>query len=175
MCSSDLVGVPQLTALMECVEVAERHGVPIIADGGIKFAGDITKAVAAGAATVMIGNLLAGTEESPGSTVIRGGGRYKVYRGMASTGAAVERYRREQPEADLDELAAGVVPEGVEAVVPYKGTLSDVLFQLVGGLRSGMSYCNARSLPELRANARFVRVSEAGWREGMPRAATDGG
>jgi IMP dehydrogenase len=169
------VGVPQLTALMECSTVAARYDVPIIADGGIKFAGDITKAIAAGASTVMIGNLLAGTEESPGSTVTRGGGRYKVYRGMASTSAAVERYRREQPEADLDELAAGVVPEGVEAVGPYKGTLSDVLYQLVGGLRSGMSYCNARTLPELPEKARFVRVSEAGWREGMPRAASEAG
>ncbi|HEX3244977.1 MAG TPA: IMP dehydrogenase [Chloroflexota bacterium] len=167
------VGVPQLSAIMECAQVADRQGIPIVADGGIKFAGDITKAIVAGASTVMIGNLLAGTEESPGSTVTRGGGRYKVYRGMASTAAAVERQRLDQPEADLDELAAGVVPEGVEAVVPYKGTLSDVLFQLVGGLRSGMSYCNARTLRELRENARFVRVSEAGWREGMPRAATE--
>jgi IMP dehydrogenase len=168
------VGVPQLSAIIECAVVADRHDVPIVADGGVKYAGDIAKAIAAGASTVMIGNLLAGTEESPGSTVTRGGGRYKVYRGMASTAAAVERQRLDQPEVDLDELAAGVVPEGVEAVVPYKGTLAEVLFQLVGGLRSGMSYCNARTLPELRQNARFVRMSEAGWREGMPRAANEG-
>jgi IMP dehydrogenase len=164
------VGVPQLTAVMECVAEARRHDVPIIADGGIRAAGDIVKALAAGAETVMIGSLLAGTEESPGMTVVRGGGRYKVYRGSASTAVAVDRLRRERPEEQLDELAAGVVPEGVESVVPHKGSVAEVVHQLVGGLRSGMSYLNARTVDELQANARFVRLTEAGWRESLPHA-----
>jgi IMP dehydrogenase len=164
-------GVPQLTAVIECSAEARRHGVPIVADGGIRGGGDITKALAAGAATVMIGNLLAGTEESPGQTVVRNGARYKVYRGMASAGAAAARRLRERPDEPLDlldELAAGVVPEGVESVVPHKGPVADALYQLVGGLRSGMSYTNAGTLSELRENARFVRLSEAAWRESLP-------
>jgi IMP dehydrogenase len=155
---------------MECVAEADRQGVPIIADGGIRSAGDVAKALAAGASTVMIGSLLAGTEESPGMTVVRGGVRYKVYRGSASAAVAIDRLRRERPEEQLDELAAGVVPEGVESVVPHKGTVSQVVHQLVGGLRSGMSYLNARSLDELRENARFIRMTEAGWRESLPHA-----
>ena len=167
------VGVPQLTAVMECVEEADRAGVPIIADGGIRVAGDIVKALAAGAGTVMIGSLLAGTEESPGTTVVRKGARYKVYRGSASAAVAIDRLRRERPEEQLDELAAGVVPEGVEFVVPHKGPLSKVVHQLVGGLRSGMSYLNARTVDELGANARFVRITEAGWKESLPRPSDD--
>ena len=162
------VGVPQLTALFECVAAAADLGVPIIADGGVRNSGDLTKALAAGAETVMVGSLLAGTEESPGRTVLRSGGRFKVYRGMASLGAAEARVQRETSEDVLDELAAAVVPEGVEAVVPYRGSLSDVLYQQVGGLRSGMSYLNARTLPELRANARFVRMTDAGRAESKP-------
>ena len=162
------VGVPQLTAVMECAREAERQGVPIIADGGIRQAGDIAKAVAAGASTVMLGSLLAGTEESPGMTVVRSGVRYKVYRGSASAAVAIDRLRRERPEEQFDELAAGVVPEGVESVVPHKGSLSEVVHQLVGGLRSGMSYLNAHTLDELRANARWIRMTEAGWRESLP-------
>ena len=163
------VGVPQLTAVMECVEEADRRGVPVIADGGIRESGDIAKALAAGAGTVMIGSLLAGTEESPGMTVVRNGARYKVYRGSASAAVAIDRLRRERPEEQFDELAAGVMPEGVEFVVPHKGTLAEVVHQLVGGLRSGMSYLDARTIDELRANARFVRITEAGWRESLPR------
>jgi IMP dehydrogenase len=162
------VGVPQLTAVMECVAEADKAGVPIIADGGIRMSGDIVKAIAAGAGTVMIGSVLAGTEESPGMTVVRAGARYKVYRGSASAAVAIDRLRRERPEEDLDELAAGVVPEGVEFVVPHKGTVAQVVHQLVGGLRSGMSYLNARTAAELKANARFVRITEAGWRESLP-------
>jgi IMP dehydrogenase len=143
-------------------------GVPIVADGGVRTSGDLTKAIAAGADTVMVGSLLAGTEESPGRTVLRGGGRFKVYRGMASLGAAEARQERERSEDVLDELAAAVVPEGVEAVVPYRGSLSEVLYQQVGGLRSGMSYLNARTLPELRQNARFVRMTDAGRAESKP-------
>ncbi len=162
------VGVPQLTALLECAAAAREADVPLVADGGIRYSGDITKALAAGAETVMLGSTLAGTEESPGQTVSRKGGRYKVYRGMASVGAAEARRQRESSEDVLDELAAGVVPEGVEAVVPYRGAISDVLYQMVGGLRSGMSYLDARTLPELRANARFVRMTDAGREESRP-------
>ncbi len=162
------VGIPQFTAVLQCAAEAQRLGVPICADGGIRWSGDITKALAAGASSVMIGSLLAGTEESPGETVVRRGPRYKVYRGMASRAAALDRRRREQAEDVLDELAASVVPEGVEAVVPYRGTVAEVLDQLVGGLRSGMSYCDARTLEELRRNARFVRITEAGIRESHP-------
>lgn len=162
------VGVPQLTALFDCVAAAAELDVPIIADGGIRSSGDLAKALAAGAETVMIGSLLAGTEESPGRTVLRGGGRFKVYRGMASLGAAEARRQRESSEDVLDELAAAVVPEGVEAVVQYRGSLADVLYQQVGGLRSGMSYLNARTLEELRHNARFVRMTDAGRAESQP-------
>ena len=116
----------------------------------------------------MVGSLLAGTEESPGRTVLRNGGRFKVYRGMASLGAAEARQQRESSEDVLDELAAAVVPEGVEAVVQYRGSVADVLYQHVGGLRSGMSYLNARNLPDLRRNARFVRMSDAGRAESEP-------
>ncbi|MCC7371560.1 MAG: IMP dehydrogenase [Chloroflexi bacterium] len=167
------VGVPQLTAVMEAVAEADKSGVPIIADGGIRMAGDIVKAIAAGAGSLMIGSLLAGTEESPGTTVVRSGARYKVYRGSASAAVAIDRLKRERPAEDLDELAAGVVPEGVEFVVPHKGTVAQVVHQLVGGLRSGMSYLNARNFADLRANARFVRITEAGWRESLPRTMDD--
>jgi IMP dehydrogenase len=162
------VGVPQFTALVECVAAAAELDVPVVADGGVRNSGDLTKALAAGAETVMLGSLLAGTEESPGRTVVRGGGRFKVYRGMASQGAADARRQRESSEDMLDELAASVVPEGVEAVVPFRGNLADVLYQHVGGLRSGMSYLNARNLPELRRNARFVRMTDAGRAESAP-------
>jgi IMP dehydrogenase len=162
------VGVPQLTALFDCVAAASELDIPIIADGGVRHSGDLTKALAAGASTVMIGSLLAGTEESPGRTVLRSGGRFKVYRGMASVGAAEARRQRETSEDMLDELAAAVVPEGVEAVVPYRGSLADVLYQQVGGLRSGMSYLNARTLEELRKHARFVRMTDAGRAESQP-------
>ncbi|MBV9354203.1 MAG: IMP dehydrogenase [Chloroflexi bacterium] len=162
------VGVPQLTAILDCAAAAAELDVPIIADGGVRSSGDVTKALAAGAATVMLGSLLAGTEESPGHTVTRRGGRFKVYRGMASVGAAEARVRSEVSQDLLDELAAAVVPEGVEAVVPFQGSLADVLYQQVGGLRSGMSYLNARSLPELRAHARFLRMTDAGRRESSP-------
>jgi IMP dehydrogenase len=162
------VGVPQLTAILECAAAAAEQDLPIVADGGIRTSGDVTKALAAGAESVMIGSLLAGTEESPGQTVTRHGGRYKVYRGMASVGATEARVRHEVSQDLLDELAAAVVPEGVEAVVPFRGSLSEVLYQQVGGLRSGMSYLNARCLSELRTNARFVRMTAAGREESRP-------
>lgn len=170
-CSTRLVagvGVPQLTAVMECAKVCREKGVPLLADGGIRFSGDIVKALAAGGDTVMIGSLFAGCEESPGETVNRSGIRYKVFRGMASTGAAEARRNLEQSADMLDELATTIVPEGVEAVVPFRGTVAQLLHQLVGGLRSGMSYLDARDVETLRKNARFVRMTEAGWRESKP-------
>jgi IMP dehydrogenase len=166
-------GVPQFSAVVECAEACREAGVPIIADGGIKASGDITKAIAAGASTVMLGSLLAGTDESPGQTVTRRGQRYKTYRGMASLGATAARRKREQELADNaqqedDTWLSQVVPEGVEAMVPYRGPVREVLAQLVGGLRSGMSYCNARTIEELQLNARFVRITPAGLRESGP-------
>ncbi|MEO8287159.1 MAG: IMP dehydrogenase [Chloroflexota bacterium] len=166
-------GVPQLTAVMECAAVCHEAGVPLIADGGIKTSGDIAKALAAGASTVMIGSLLAGTDESPGQTVTRRGQRYKTYRGMASLSATTVRRKREREMLDIanqedDEWLSQVVAEGVEAMVPYRGPVREVLLQLVGGLRSGMSYCNAHTLPEFWQNARFVRITPAGLRESGP-------
>jgi IMP dehydrogenase len=161
-------GVPQLTAIMDCAEAAQRVGVPLIADGGVRNGGDLTKALAAGASTVMVGSLLAGTEESPGASVIRDGRRFKVVRGMASLTANVERKALEQ-EGPVDEDDwEKVVPEGVEAVVPYRGQAADVLQQLVGGLRSGLSYAGAASVAELQANAEFIRITPAGVRESGP-------
>lgn len=157
-------GVPQLTAILECAEAAAAADVPVIADGGIRGSGDLVKALAAGGHTAMLGNLLAGTEESPGASVSRGGRQYKLYRGMASLWTSAER--RDMPQED--ELLSEIVPEGIEAMVPYRGQVAAVLGQLIGGLRSGMSYCGATTLAELRATARFIRVTEAGVREGMP-------
>ncbi len=157
-------GVPQLTAILACAEAAAASGVPVIADGGIRSSGDLVKALAAGAHAVMLGNLLAGTEESPGATVTRNGRQYKIYRGMASLWTSAERRDARQG----DELLSEIVPEGVEALVPHRGLVSGVLAQLIGGLRSGMSYCGATTLADLRANARFMRVTDAGLREGMP-------
>lgn len=162
-------GVPQLTAVLECAAVARPAGVPIIADGGIKASGDIAKALAAGASTVMIGGLLAGTDESPGRPLTRQGRRYKHYRGMASLAATVARRKRERTDLEQeDEWLSDVVPEGVEALVPYRGSATEVLVQLVGGLRSGMSYSGATTIPELWERARFVRMTAAGLRESLP-------
>jgi IMP dehydrogenase len=157
-------GVPQLTAVAECAEEGRRLGVPIIADGGIRNAGDITKALAAGASTVMLGSLLAGTDQSPGAPVIRNGRRYKLVRGMASLTANVTRKEVEVETVDEDELTE-VIPEGVEAVVPDRGDVFDILHQLVGGLRSGMSYCGAETLDELCEKAEFIRITPAGREE----------
>jgi IMP dehydrogenase len=162
------VGVPQLTAIRDAVGPAERAGVPVIADGGIKFSGDVTKALAAGAHTVMIGGLFAGTEESPGETILYQGRTYKLYRGMGSLDAMREREgsrNRYFQEEEIDELGMKLVPEGIEGRVPYKGSVSFIVQQLVGGLRAGMGYLGARTLAELREKAHFVRVSAAGLKE----------
>jgi IMP dehydrogenase len=162
------VGVPQLTAIADAVGPAARAGVPIIADGGIKFSGDVTKALAAGAHTVMIGGLFAGTEESPGETILYQGRTYKLYRGMGSLEAMREREgsrnRYFQDDA-VEDLGMKLVPEGIEGRVPYKGSLSFIVQQLVGGLRAGMGYLGTRTLAELRESAKFVRASSAGLKE----------
>ena len=157
------VGVPQITAISECAEEAEYYNKRIIADGGIKFSGDIVKAFAAGASAVMVGNLLAGVEESPGESIIYQGRKYKVYRGMGSIGAMKEgsRDRYFQDEAELEKL----VPEGVEGRVPYKGSAGDVIYQLIGGLRSGMGYVGCATIEELRTKATFIQISSASLRE----------
>ncbi|MCJ7497765.1 MAG: IMP dehydrogenase, partial [candidate division Zixibacteria bacterium] len=159
-------GVPQLTAIMDCAEEAERYNIPIIADGGIKYSGDITKALAAGANAVMIGALFAGTEESPGETVLFEGRSYKIYRGMGSLEAmklgSGDRYFQE--EEDIKKM----VPEGIEGRVPYKGFLSESVYQLIGGLRSGMGICGARNIAELQKKAKFIQITNASWKESHP-------
>jgi IMP dehydrogenase len=156
-------GVPQITAVNDCAAVADDAGIPIIADGGIKFSGDITKAIAAGASAVMIGGLFAGTDESPGELILFQGRTYKVYRGMGSLGAmesgSRDRYAQESVESSK------LVPEGVEGRVPYKGPVAPSIHQLVGGLRSGMGYCGVRNIEELRKNARFIKITPAGLKE----------
>ena len=158
-------GVPQITAIRQVASVASRHGIPLIADGGIKHSGDITKALAAGANTVMIGGLFAGTEESPGETVLFQGRTYKVYRGMGSLGAMQSRAGRERYHQEHESELGKLVPEGIEGRVPYKGMLSAIVYQMVGGLRSGMGYCGCRTVEELRSRARFVRLTSSGLRE----------
>ncbi len=163
-------GVPQLTAIIECTKVADNAGVPIIADGGIRTSGDVTKAIAAGASTVMVGSLLAGTQESPGMTVMREGRKYKLVRGMASVAASISRSSREPGQNDEENTSSLVdyVPEGVEAFVPYKGNATELISQLVGGLKSGMSYCGATKIPQFRGKATFVKISSAGLKESYP-------
>jgi IMP dehydrogenase len=161
------IGVPQVTAVYDCAQVAAKHEIPLIADGGINFSGDIAKAIAAGADTVMLGGLLAGTDESPGEVVFHQGEQFKEYRGMGSLGAMRERYSSDRYfQADVDEIAK-LVPEGIEGRVAYKGPLRNVVHQLVGGLRQAMGYCGAATIDELKA-ARFVRVTAAGTRESHP-------
>lgn len=161
-------GVPQLTAVADCAEEAHRINVPIIADGGMRTSGDITKAIAAGASTVMLGSLLAGTDEAPGAEIVRQGRRYKVIRGMASLSANMDRRKLDQTSHDeeySDELWSEVVPEGVEALVPYRGGVMDILHQLVGGLRSGLSYTGAHTIEEMWDLAEFIRITPAGQQE----------
>jgi IMP dehydrogenase len=163
-------GVPQLTAIIECAQVADKAGVPIIADGGIRTSGDITKAIAAGASTVMVGSLLAGTEESPGMTVMREGRKYKLVRGMASVAASYDRSARESEQNDEDSAVGLIdyVSEGVEAFVSFKGNASEQITQLIGGLKSGMSYCGETKIEHFRGKATFVKISPAGLKESYP-------
>lgn len=157
-------GVPQITAIMDCVKEADKTGIPVIADGGIKFSGDITKALAAGASCVMIGGLFAGTEESPGETILYQGRSYKLYRGMGSLGV-MERGSKDRYFQAHEEERAKLVPEGIEGRVPYKGTLAASVHQLIGGVRSGMGYSGCGSLKALRERSKFVRITSAGLRE----------
>ena len=159
------IGVPQITAVMDCSDEARRHGVPIIADGGIKFSGEITKAIAAGADSVMIGSLFAGTEESPGETILYQGRTYKVYRGMGSIEAMKEGSKDRYFQGDV-EAEKKLVPEGIVGRVPYRGSLADTVYQLTGGLRAGMGYLGCRTLDELRSKPRFIQVTPAGLKEG---------
>jgi len=158
------VGVPQFSAVLDCAEEASRSGIPIIADGGIKFSGDITKAIGAGADTVMIGNLFAGLKEAPGHEIIFDGRIYKEYRGMGSLGAihdgSGDRYQLSKDESP--------VPEGIEGRVPYKGELQEFVFQLISGLRKGMGYCGCESIAKLKQYRKFVRITAAGLRESHP-------
>jgi IMP dehydrogenase len=163
------VGVPQITAVHDCVQAAARYGVPVIADGGIQHSGDIAKAIAAGAESVMLGSLLAGTDESPGEVVVSQGEYYKEYRGMGSIGAMKARsYSKDRYFQGERNDVAKLVPEGIEGRVPYKGPLTNIVYQLVGGLRQAMGYCGAPTIEELRAGARFVRMTGAGLRESHP-------
>ena len=159
------VGVPQLTAIASCAKVSERFKVPIISDGGIKFSGDITKALAAGAHSVMIGSLFAGTEESPGETILYQGRTYKLYRGMGSVSAMKDGSRDRYGQADVEEEIK-LVPEGIEGQIPYKGSLSFNIHQLVGGLRAGMGYLGCQTVQDVRTKARFIQITLAGLREG---------
>ena len=158
------IGVPQITAIADCAEEADKHGIRVIADGGIKYSDDIVKALAAGGSCVMLGSLLAGTEESPGAMEIYQGRSFKVYRGMGSLAAMAEGSK----DRYFQEGAKKLVPEGVEGRVPYKGTLADTMFQMVGGLRSGMGYCGTRTIDDLRKNSEFIRITGAGLAESHP-------
>ena len=158
------IGVPQITAIYDVAKVAEEYNIPVIADGGIKFSGDIVKAIAAGADVIMAGSLLAGCEESPGDSEIYQGRQFKVYRGMGSLGAMNNGSR----DRYFQEGNKKLVPEGVEGRVPYKGPVSETVYQLLGGLRSGMGYCGTRTIEDLKNNGKFVRITGAGLKESHP-------
>ena len=161
-------GVPQLTAVMDCAEIGKQYDIPIISDGGTRTSGDATKALAAGASAVMLGGMLGGTDESPGSTITKNGKRYKFYSGMASLGAARRRKSKETTQSDADDDLNDYVAEGVEAMVPYKGTVLDILVQITGGIRSGLSYCGGHDIKQMQNNAEFIKMSRAGFAESQP-------
>lgn len=160
--------MPRLTAVMDCAQVGKKYDIPIISDGGVRTSGDATKALAAGASTVMVGSLLGGTDESPGSFMMKNGKRYKIYRGMASFYAALGRKSKETSNASMVEDLNDYVAEGVEAMVPYKGSVTDIIKQLTGGIRSGLSYCGANDIPQMQQNAEFIKMSTAGYAESQP-------
>jgi IMP dehydrogenase len=160
-------GVPQLTAVMDCAKIGRDYGIPVISDGGTRTSGDATKALAAGASTVMVGSMLGGTDESPGTVLTKNGKRFKIYRGMASLGASIGRKSKETGSTSFDDLN-DYVAEGVEAMVPYKGSVVDILKQLTGGVRSGLSYCGAHTIPQMQTNAEFIKMSRAGFAESQP-------
>ncbi|MBR4772718.1 MAG: IMP dehydrogenase, partial [Bacteroidales bacterium] len=160
------IGVPQLTAVMNATGALKGSGIPVIADGGIRYSGDITKALAAGASTIMAGSLFAGVEEAPGEAIILNGRKFKSYRGMGSL-EAMQKGSKDRYFQDMEEDIKKLVPEGIVAQVPYKGTLAEVIYQLVGGLKAGMGYCGARNIEELRS-AKFVKITAAGMAESHP-------
>ena len=161
-------GVPQLTAVLDCAKVGKKLDVPIISDGGIRNSGDATKALAAGASTVMVGGILGGTDESPGSPVMKNGKKFKIYRGMASFYASLGRKSKETGSVSISEDLNDYVAEGVEAMVPYKGSVTDIIKQLTGGIRSGLSYCGANNILQMQENAEFIKMSQAGFVESQP-------
>ncbi len=161
-------GVPQLTAVLDCAKIGKDHGIPIISDGGTRTSGDATKGLAAGASSVMIGSMLGGTDESPGTVLTKNGKRFKVYRGMASLAASIGRKSKLTGSISLDDDLNDYVAEGVEAMVPYKGTVTDILKQLTGGVRSGLSYCGAHTILQMQNNAEFIKMSRAGFAESQP-------
>jgi len=161
-------GVPQLTAVLDCAKVGRQHDIPIISDGGIRTSGDVTKALAAGASSVMVGSILGGTDESPGSFISKNGKRFKIYRGMASFYASLGRKSKEIGHVSIEDDLNDYVAEGVEAMVPYKGSVADILKQLTGGVRSGLSYCGAHTIKQMQENAEFIKMSGAGFAESQP-------
>ena len=161
-------GVPQLTAVIDCAKIGKDNDIPIISDGGTRTSGDATKALAAGASSVMVGSMLGGTDESPGTVLTKNGKRFKVYRGMASLAASLGRKSKETGSMSFDDDLNDYVAEGVEAMVPYKGTVNDILKQLTGGVRSGLSYCGAHTITQMQQNAEFIKMSRAGFAESQP-------
>ena len=161
-------GVPQLTAVLDCAKIGKKHNIPIISDGGTRNSGDATKALAAGSSSVMVGSILGGTDESPGSTITKNGKRFKIYRGMASLAASIGRKSKETGTFDMTEDLNDYVAEGVEAMVPYKGSVTDIITQITGGVRSGLSYCGAHNIKQMHENAEFIKMSGAGFAESQP-------
>ncbi len=161
-------GVPQLTAVLDCAEVGKKNDIPIISDGGVRTSGDVTKALAAGASCVMVGSILGGTDESPGSFISKNGKRFKIYRGMASFYASLGRKSKVNGNVSIEDDLNDYVAEGVEAMVPYKGSVTDILKQFTGGVRSGLSYCGAHTIPQMQENAEFIKISGAGFAESQP-------
>jgi IMP dehydrogenase len=162
------IGVPQVTAINDCYEVCNRYGIPLVADGGVKFSGDIVKAIAAGASVVMIGNLFAGTDESPGDSEIYQGRKFKVYRGMGSLSAMSASHNSSDRYFQEGTIMSKLVPEGVEGRVPYKGSISDTVFQLIEGLKHGMGYCGTRTIRALQTDSEFVKITPASLKESHP-------
>jgi len=161
-------GVPQLTAVLDCAKVGIEHGIPIISDGGTRNSGDATKALAAGASSIMVGGILGGTDETPGTTITKNNKRFKIYRGMASLGASMGRKTKESGTLELTDDINDYVAEGVEAMVPYKGSVTDIITQITGGIRSGLSYCGAHNIKQMHENAEFIKISGAGFAESQP-------
>jgi len=161
-------GVPQLTAVLDCAKVGKDHGIPIISDGGTRNSGDATKALAAGASSIMVGSILGGTDETPGTTITKNGKRFKIYRGMASLSASMGRKRKETGAFELTDDLNDYVAEGVEAMVPYRGSVTDIIIQITGGIRSGLSYCGGHNIKQMQENAEFIKISRAGFAESQP-------